>query len=193
MWPFRRTPLLVQHVERHLGKIQRGWNGEGEPEPWPFHVVECRGGTWPNISFFATMGLARHSLQSSSGKVIRHELFMGVPTSYGARNIPGLLHQIGTQCLEPHRPYLRGDVLGPAGVLLHDKHFEALYVTAPSCLPDDFAVCRIEDGTKVVLAWLIPIMSSEAAFVRSSGWSAFEELMERKDVDGFNLDRPAVC
>jgi len=43
-----------------------------------------------------------------------------------------------------------------------------------------------------VIVWLVPILPAEAAYVRDAGWEQFEDLLERSDVDLFDLQRASV-
>jgi len=66
-----------------------------------------------------------------------------------------------------------------------------MHVTIPTMFPDQFAILR--DGeVPVLFALLIPIVSSEAAFIRRQGWEQFEEMLEAPKQDIFDLSRDAL-
>lgn len=67
----------------------------------------------------------------------------------------------------------------------------ALYVTAPSFLPEDMALIHTEEGD-VVLAWLMPIFKAEAEYIFKNGWEPFEALLEQEGVDVYDLARPCT-
>jgi hypothetical protein len=184
---------LIAHYEKYLGTIQGGWSRFDERR-LPFQIVECRSERLRGISSFATLGFSKYALaMGSSGRTIRSELMMVAHTSFGSKNIPALMEQVGSEAIESGSAYLYGDVIGPRGQLFEDKAFEALYVTTPVCMPDRFAVLECQEGNDIVIAWLIPITHSEAHFVFKNGPDAFEDLLERSDPDLFDFNRASVC
>jgi hypothetical protein len=187
-------PSLVEHYEKYLGVVQHGWSRSADTLEMPFQVVECRSSTFQGISAFGTVGMSRNELRSAtSRKVIRQELLFIAPTAFGARNIPGLLQQIGTEAIDRGFACLRGDVIGPRGCLFEGKAFEAVYVTMPVCFPEALKTFRSDEGYDVVIAWLVPMTLREAQYVREQGWEKFENLLEQKDPDLFDFDRLSVC
>jgi hypothetical protein len=187
-------PSLIEHYEQYVGTVQHGWSRSADAVELPFQVVECRGKGFQGVSAFATVGISKYGLRSTtSSKVIRQELLLAAPTSFGARNIPGLLQQIGTEAIDRGFAYLRGTVIGPRGDLFEGKAFQAVYVAIPVCFPEALGTFRGDDGQSIVIAWLVPITQSETLYVREHGWEAFENLLERNDPDLFDLDRASLC
>ena len=184
---------LVEHLEKHLGRIEKGWDRTPDRDDIPFQVIACRGGAHAGVRAFSTLGLSSQGLRSAvSEKVIHQELFLAVPETFGEANLPALLQQVGLEAIEANLAYLRGDVIGPRGPLLDGKTFEALYVAMPVYFPDSFGACRLSDSVTVVIAWLIPITKREAAFVARQGWGAFEDRLVRTDPNLFDLDRGSI-
>jgi hypothetical protein len=181
---------LVDHLEAHLGRIERGWLESPDGDKMGFSVVECRptaGHRW-----FSTLGLSNFALRCPrSSKIIRLELVFAAPESFGARNIPALMQNVGAEAIGLERAYLRGEVIGPRGSLLDGLPFTALYVAMPAYFPDSFHAFQ-DDNRTVVFAWLVPIMDSEAEFVAKRGWSEFEDVLEAKDPDLLDFCRRAV-
>lgn len=185
---------LIEHYEQYVGTVQHGWSRSADGIAMPFHVVECRGSAFQGVSIFATAGMSEFELGSAaSSKVIRQELLLAVPTGFGARNIPGLLQQIGTEAIDRGLAYLRGNVIGPRGDLFEGKAFQAIYVTIPVYFPEALRTFKGDDGQSIVIAWLVPITQSENFYVREHGWEAFENLFERNNPNLFDLDRTSLC
>jgi len=183
---------LVEHLERYLGPIQEGWSIDADGLKLPFQVVRFDQGSGSGTISFSTLGLSRHALPSpASRQLIRHELLLLAPDSLRAGPIPSLLQQVALETLASGRALLRGDVLGPRGPLVPGSSMEAFYVGMPVYFPDEFATCEVE-GESVVIAWLIPISRSEAAFVTEHGWPAFEERLVATDPDLTDVDRPSL-
>lgn len=117
---------------------------------------------------------------------------MVAPKGEEPENIPALLVDLAEEAIKAGYAFVRGDVIGPRGTLFEGYEFTALYVSLPFCLSDSFAVVELEPGANVRFAWLVPISSAEAEFVKSHGWNRFEEIMETKEVDVLPLERASV-
>jgi suppressor of fused protein SUFU len=185
-------PGLIDHLEGVLGPIQEGWSDGPDGVRMPFQIVRFDVGSGPGTISFSTLGLNRHPLSSvTSGREIRHEILMVVPESLRKGSVPSLLLQAGKTALANGSALLRGDVLGPQGPLVAGSSMEALYVSIPVYWPDSFATC-VEDGKDVVIAWLIPISSSEAEYVSQYGWNAFEDRLAEADPDLTDIFRTPI-
>ena len=66
-----------------------------------------------------------------------------------------------------------------------------MYLSIPVYLPDGFAICD-NDTVTAVITWLVPITDAEAGYVRTRGWSAFEEGLVAEDPDLVDLSRNPV-
>jgi Suppressor of fused protein (SUFU) len=183
---------LVDHFERYLGEIEAGWSRDDDGHPMPFQVVRFPQGSGNGTISFATLGLSRYPMRAASGKEIREELLMLVPSGLRDGPVPGLLQQIGMDILAADRPLLRGDVIGPRGPLIAGSEMEAIYVAIPVYFPDDFAVYEGDDD-QIVVAWLVPISSNEASYIQQHGWRAFEKRLVEDDPDLTNIFRAPLA
>lgn len=182
---------LVEHLERYLGEIDAGWSRDADGNEMPFQIVRFPRGSGSGTISFATLGLSRYPLRSTSGKEIRQELLMIIPDDLRDGPIPGLLQQIGKEELAVGRPLLRGEAIGPRGELIPGSAMEAMYAAIPVYLPDDFAVYEGDDG-QVAVVWLVPISADEAIYVRTHGWRAFEDRLVENDPDLTDFFRPSL-
>jgi hypothetical protein len=182
---------LPDHIEAFLGAIEAGWSQDADGRSVAFQVVRCSGGLAPGVPF-VTLGLSHHALQSpASGRSIWQELLMVLRASDADGPAPGMLQQVGREHLASHQALLRGEVIGPRGPAVDGSVLDALYVAAPVCLPDAFAA-HAEDNREVVFAWLVPIATSEAEYVRKEGWQAFEDRLLDAQPDLTDLHRAPV-
>lgn len=165
------TPELALHLERHLGRIQRGWTRATLGTP--FQVAEFGEGGATATSF-ATLGLSRCDLISpSTGKHAHLEFLISVHPDYASPILLETLVRVGVHASTTRQAVDRGQVLNTGGSL---PSVGALYATAPSYWDAELARCRSEDREVDVL-WLVPIQEPEAAFVSDHGWEAFEDLL----------------
>jgi hypothetical protein len=184
---------VTDHLEHHLGLIEEAWSTNAAGEKLPFSVVRLPGGPLKDRKVFATVGLSDHALTSnSSSKLIRQELIFIAPASFGDRNIPALLQQVGMETLEGHTALLRGEVLGPRGRLFEAGEMEALYVSIPVYLPESFAAFKRDDGETVIMAWLVPVSGTEATLIKQHSWEAFEDELVKNDPDLSDPERRSL-
>ena len=158
----------------------------------PFQVVRFAGGSDADSVGYATLGLSQHPLLSpTTGRTIRQELLMLAPESQAPDRVVSQLLQVGSMALGAERALLRGNVIGPAGAILPESELTALYVTTPVYFPDEFATFAGPDGD-VVVAWLVPITTSEADFISHRGWDAFEDKLADQDPDLVDFQRAGM-
>ena len=186
---------LSDHIEQYLGTIQCAWVKSDEGKEIPFHVLKCSGGQVDQATAFATIGLSNFPLMplaADQEQMIRHELLILTPTSFGNRNIPALLQQLGLDALKRNTGYVRGEVVEREGLLFKGAPFSAFYVAPPNILPDEFAVYTPDPGHRIVFAWMVPITKAEAQFVRAHGWNKFEDALEAEGADMVDFDREPI-
>jgi hypothetical protein len=135
----------------------------------------------------STLGLSNHGLSLGDGRIGHQELLMLFLARQGVRNRAGLLGQVATACLEQRRAVLRGDLIRMGARFFEGYSYDALYATMPVYFQDDFAT-----HNEIVIAWLLPILSSEREFIENHGWREFEDLMESQDPDLTDLERAAI-
>ena len=184
---------LVEHFERYLGPIQKGWSKEADGQLLPFQVILMGGGPIAGAQVLLTLGLSDRALRvGNTSKRLRQELMFMFRESDGPRNLPGVLQHVALEALAKDQAYGVGDVLGPRRELRMGSTLEALFVAPPVYLPDSFHVFRAAGSDPVVVGWLVPIAASEAAFVKSRGSSGFEDELERFDPDLLDFNRKAI-
>lgn len=188
----KTTPKLIQHIESYLGPIECSWNTNLEGDTLPFQVIRCPEGV-EATTVFCTLGLSNHPFSKSLDRVgnpIRHELVIAAPQSFGTRNIPPLLQQLGMVSLNRDEAFLRGEIIEGHGHVFPDYPFHGFYITYPTFVPeDDFCKCTREDGVPVIFAWMVPVFENEIRFVKSNGWNAFENMLVNKKADPIDFHR----
>jgi hypothetical protein len=183
---------LFEHIERHFGRIAHGWTHNANKQLQPFQVVECNGGAVVGATVFFTLGLSRFPLDSAAAdKKIRHELFIATPQENRPKATPSVLQQIGGETVRSGKAWLRGQVLGPRGPLFGSP-MTAFYVMPAIGWPDAAAIHVENNGTRIVMARLVPITASEARFVHDHGWEPFEKILLDADSDLLDFERDPV-
>lgn len=172
---------LFDHLERALGTIQGG-HAEG---PGELQVV------WFS-SAVATLGLSRHRLAVGDGCTFRQELVMLFREGEIPPNAAPVVFDLAMEAITHDRAFLRGEVIGPRGVLFDGSRYEALYVAAPVYLPDEFHVYDPTGRDPTVITWLVPITRGEAHLVERRGWRFFESVLVEQDPDLCAPDREGV-
>jgi hypothetical protein len=183
---------LVDHLEKHLGRIDAGWSVDPDGERMPFQVVKFSRGSDLESVAYSTLGLSPHVLRSPrSGRAIRQELMMLAPLAPQHDVVVSLLLQVGAMALANDRALLRGEVIGPAGPIAEGSRLTSFYVGSPVYFPDEFATYAGPAG-EVVVAWLVPVSDAEAGLVARAGWEALENEFVLRDPDLVDFHRPPM-
>jgi hypothetical protein len=182
---------LAAHIEETLGPIEGGWSETVAGEPLWFKVIRVLDRPVPNAATFLTLGASDVELTLPTGRGVRQELVFSCDHRHRSSPIPALLNAVGEELLRGGKALTRGDILGPAGPLFAGSPFTALYSSLPIFFSKAFATWS-GSTPPTVFAWLIPITTVEATFVADQGWSEFESLLEARDPDLLDLDRPSV-
>lgn len=180
---------IIHHLERHLGEIARGWSDRHGESALQVACFENRPAA--SVATYATLGLSDHVLRMHAGREVRQEFLFAAYDRFSADEIASFLFAFAESLLPAHRALLRGDVLGPRGPLIPGATAQAVYAAIPGVFDDALATYE-ETMPPTVIAWLVPILPAEAAYVRDAGWEQFEDLLERSDVDLFDLQRASV-
>jgi len=182
---------LVEHLERYLGTITEGWSKDAEGNPMHAQVVKFANGPLEGVTAYSTLGLSRHALMLPGKAPVRMEFLMMVRSGHFERYVPSIMQQLVHEVVSQGRAPLRGEVIGPRGLLDPDTGLEALYFSIPVYQPEGFATCEDPDGP-IVISWLMPLFPAEAALVTSHGWSVLEDLLAQFDPDLTDWSRPAL-
>lgn len=189
----KETSSFAAHLSAFLGPPVGCWPVDPNGHRMPFQIRAFAGGPVRRVVTYATAGLWKKPLSGREpGARVREELLLMVRDTPDAELLPGILLQVVAEALGEKRAWMPGDVIGPRGPLLPDAEAQALYVSAPSYLPDAFHLWRGPHGERVGVLWLVPITRAEAAFVRKHGSAAFEEVLVAEQPDLLNVMRTSV-
>ncbi|MFF1872861.1 suppressor of fused domain protein [Streptomyces sp. CB03911] len=187
-------PQLMEHLEERLGRMLGAWSPSEGAVPGVPQVACFRGGRMAGVQAFATIGLFSTPLHHpATDRHFHLELLVceydSRPTGYGY--FPQVLEYVAERLVAAGTAVLRGDVIAlpaplPGGAMT------ALYATQPVYFDNDFASVTVENGSEVVIVWLIPITQDESAFIRAHGWEPFEEALARQDPDLLDPARPPL-
>jgi hypothetical protein len=178
---------LIEHIENVLGRIEEGWGLTDSPSG--IRVVAVRHQPIHGAVTYLTIGLSDHVLPMNPTRDVRQELVFSAHESFPRGPISSFLLTFSEFVASKHRALLRGDVVGPADSIIPGVRLNSVYSAIPMTFPERLATF---DGTipPTVLVWLIPLHEKEAEFAKSQGWNRFEDLLEEKDPDLLDLNRP---
>lgn len=183
---------LVEHLEYYLGDIVSGYSKDEEHRKLPFQIARFENAP-PDTVTLVTLGFSAARLAIGlSARHVRQEYLMTVSAGWDSGNLPAVLHQVAMEAYAKGAAFVRGQVIGPRGILIAGTAIEALYVTLPVYFPEEFHVFKPEEGEPIVLAWLVPITAAEARYVERSGCEAFEDLLSELDPDLRDLGRAST-
>lgn len=168
--------MVVEHLEKHLGKIARSsW-----PEERKYNISVS---IFPNQPFermntYSTLGLNFYDVGFKSN----FELLFVCSDIWNELEISAFLQRVAEYLVSNRKAILRGDIVYLPRTVINGSQMKALYVAIPFYFDDD--IQAISDGEKsVVFPLLIPIYEKEAELVETKGWNAFEDFLEDNQVD----------
>lgn len=181
---------IIHHIERYLGQMERGWSTPAQSKH-SFSVAQFKDQPVVGLHTYATIGLSHHQLKLSEHKKVRQELLISISSQVNETHIAEILLKLGDLILSKHSGILRGEVLGPGKPLFDNSDLNALYATCPVYFPDAFSTYK-ESSRETVFVWLIPIYQCEANYITDYGWDKFEDLLEQKDPDLWDINRQHI-
>jgi len=180
---------LIQHVEHHLGSIDRGWkDNKSEQELQIVSFLDCPGET---VSTFLSLGMSDDVLEMNGSRTVRQELVFSAYTISISNLIVSFLMSLCESILGRGKAVLRGEVIPLSNELAERIGFEFVYCTIPVFFDDDFCSYDVTSPS-TVMVWVLPIHRSEAEYIDKKGWESFEDLLEKKDPDLCSLERDPI-
>lgn len=178
----------AEHLERHLGRMERGWSSDSLPG-----VQICLFPDQPasGVLTLSTLGLSNTVLSMNDDRRVRQELILAVTADEEPDGYAKLLLHVADQLSSSGRALLRGDVVMLQSPIARGSSAAALYASIPTAYPEELSTLS-ETAPPTVFVWLFPLLPSETAFVRKSGWNEFETQLELRNPDLFDVRRKAV-
>jgi hypothetical protein len=177
------------HFAKFFGKpknITSFSQNSNQPE---IHILEYEN-VFGGCSAFCSLGITHYKQEVKS----IGEVFAAVNS--GAEYVPELLANVIFYLIQHQMKLGWGtaicglEKISPIFFKMYEK--SAVYLANPFGVPDEFECikCKQEKG-KVLMACFIA--QSEFEFFNENGAEVFEELLERKNADMFDLMRAPVC
>jgi len=178
----------AEHLESFLGEINSGFSHPALPgvQICVFANRPCSG-----VTTLATLGLSKTILEMDDGRVVRQELLFGIPSGLSLNDAGKVLGRVAEAMLERKQALLRGEVVRLRRAVISGRDNEWFYGAIPVVYPDGIAALKDSDPPTVVV-WLVAVRADESDFVKSEGWSDFEDRLESAGSDLFDLDRESV-
>lgn len=183
------NPHIDQYLEQHLGPIVRGWSPVGEPSG----VQVCLFADQPisGAVTYSTLGLSQYVLAMPKGREVRQELLFATHARSADDDFSKLLLHVAESVVKERRALLRGEIVSLGHAVSRGSLCRNMYVSLPVIFPEGFGSYD-EIRPTTVFAWMLPITDAEAEMIKSCGWSEFENILEKRDADLFELSRPSL-
>lgn len=180
---------IVLHIENYLGKVDCGWKDNTTASE--IQVVKFDNQPFDGASTYATIGMSNKTLELTETKKIKQELIFSTYSTFSDEQIASFLLTLSEYIVSKNQGILRGDVIGPSAPLISGVKVDCIYSAIPVIFDDDFSTYNGSDPA-TVLVWIIPIFNNELEFVRQFGWNDFEDLLETKNPDLWDLNRQSI-
>lgn len=178
-------------LEQHLGTMAEGKETDLVAGTTPVYICRYPDQPAEGATTYATVGLGKTWLHAN-GRHVRQELLM---SRWGddRYDCARLLPWVAGLVIDSGDAILHGEVLGPAGPLLPEVTMEALVALHPAYHDRAFDSYRGDEGhPAVAMTWLIPATAEEAAYVDRHGLGRFMDLVEERDPDLLDWQRPSL-
>jgi len=177
--------MLVEHVEKYLGKIESGY--KLSDRQFDVSVSKFRDQPFEGIITYSTIGLSKYEL-FNNGKKYELELLLSVNESFNDQDISSFLLSFSEHLLKHRKALLRGEIVGPHDKLISETEMNGIYCSIPVFFEDDFVTFESK-----VFVWLIPLYENELRFIEENGWDKFETVLEdNPDIDFWDLKRDEI-
>jgi len=98
----------AQHLELHLGRMERGWSSKSLPG---IQICLFRDQPIPNVSTLTTLGLSNSALVMNEGRRVRQELVFATDAEQPPDDYAKLLLHVAEGLHASGRALLRGDIV----------------------------------------------------------------------------------
>lgn len=168
--------LLFEHLEENLGPMEMRWHGKSDMQ-MPFEVFVFPGASAKPRQSLVTFGLSAHDVEMPelNTTTLRLEFAICATPLHDSKVLGALLFAVALEIFHTHSiPPTR--VLAGCGPVLSNGNpqFEHLYVASRLSFPLTFRICR-KTEPPIHIVQIIPVTSSEKAFIEWKGYAEFEE------------------
>ena len=182
---------LPEHIATFVGKPEESWSLETGSLRADLQVVKMSDAPVKGVVTYATVGMSHAVLRMPGERSTRQELVFAAYERFAAPEIASFLLTFGGSVLALGEALLRGDMIGPQNPLIPGVAANSVYCTVPVPFEPGLATYDASDPP-TAFVWILPATGAEAEFVMRNGWSRFEELLESREPDLWDLDRPSV-
>lgn len=180
---------LSEHVESHLGLIEKGWKDETSSHN--FRIVSFRHQPVKEARTYLSLGMSDHALKMGDSRTVRQEFLFSEKDNFDPEKTVSFLMSLCESIIERRSGVLRGEVISLHSELSEKVGFDGVYCSIPILFEDDFRSYD-RDALPVVIVWAVPIFQDEINFIHVNGWEPFEDLLERINPDLLSLNRKPV-
>lgn len=189
---------LPKFMEKYLGEI-KNISGFVLKEPFDELLILSFNSPVEGVRTYSTLGLSKIDLyyeKEGERFPLKEEIMFGTKHTEGDDEsiYQRMLTAVVEFSFQKNRRILkRGDIININDDIVIGTKMSAFYVCNPVAYTDNDALVYKESKPYTVFLWLIPIYESERLFIEKNCWNCFEELLEKKDPDLFDLQREALC
>lgn len=195
IYPNAVVTTLPEHIATFLGKPEDSWHLETgslrASARADLQVVKTSNQPVKGVTAYATLGMSHDVLRMPGNRTTRQELIFAAYERFAAQDIASFLLTFGASVLSLGEALLRGDMIGPQNPLIPGVAANSVYCTVPVPFEPGLATYDASDPP-TAFVWVLPATGEEAEFVMRNGWSKFEELLESREPDLWDLDRASV-
>ena len=180
---------MNKHVINHLGEVEEIYfdnQGSG------LEVGLFKDQPQKSIITYSTINMSNNILETRAGKFIRHELIFSIYDVDQTEIIPQHIISFAESIIKSNKGLMRGEVVGPGIPFVPGSDKIGLYMTIPVFFEDSFFVDN-DSVPPVVYVWMMPVTGEEIDFIQKNGWGKFEDILEGKSDQFWDIKRKPFC
>jgi hypothetical protein len=166
--------MIVEHLEKHIGEVSRGI--DVLDKKYNFTISLYDNIPFEDIRTYSTLGMSRYFID------YHFEFIFVCMAKYNENEIASFLTSFGEYLIDGEKGVRKGDVLSFDFTMTSETKMNSLYFTLPFYFDNAFQELILENKG-VVFPLIIPVHQEEAELIREKGWNAFEEFLEKNEIN----------
>ncbi|ASK30158.1 hypothetical protein CEY12_08540 [Chryseobacterium sp. T16E-39] len=166
--------IVVEHLEKYIGEISRVKDVLDKKYNLTISLYDNI--PFEDIRTYSTLGMNHYFID------YYYEFTFVCMSKYNENEIASFLTSFVEYLIDNKKGVLHGDVISFNFTMTSETKMNSLYFTLPFYFDNDFQELILENKG-VVFPLIIPIYQEEAQLIREKGWNAFEEFLEKNEIN----------
>lgn len=177
---------VYDHIENYLGTITTSWKLNEDSN---IQVLKFEDELKKGVITYVTLGLSNVGLDVGN-KNVKQEFVFAADEKFEKDSIASFLLTFALHVKNSRKGLLRGEFV-EGKPLIDNVKVTGIYASVPVFWEDAFHEFG-ESRPPTIFVWLMPILKTEAKFIKNRGWNAFEDKLVASEINFWDLNRVPV-